>query len=339
MNRFYKKLLLEKSYFSCKYCMKPEFLSLLITFACNFQCKSCSIWEKKNIDELSDEKWLELVKKLKYLEKNTFVEINGGEPLIRRNLTIKLIKELKDYFKTVALNTNGLLVDAEIVKELEDAGLDILKLSFYSNRSETHNFLRGTDDAFLNAIKTINTLQLSKIKLEIGVLITSYNINSLIETFEYLKTLKNCKIILQALDEKIESYESKNKITNNITSHLWPEKGDVERFFNYLKEINYANIKNSRENILAIKEYYLCPSAVLKYRCFAGQRNLVVYPSGDVSMCFKGNIIGNLTQNNIKDLLLNKDAKNERLSIKNCQKYCRIIGCNFSRGIKEFLKR
>jgi len=87
-----------------------------------------------------------------------------------------------------------------------------------------------------------------------------------------------------------------------------------------------------------MREYYLAPPSVLKYRCFAGQRNLVIYPQGDVAMCFKGRVIGNLTRKNLSNILKGDFAKKERQNIRRCQKYCRIIGCNFSRGLKELIK-
>ena len=103
----------------------------------------CSIW-KNNFPELSDEKWLKIGEEVKNsLPKNTFLEINGGEPLIRKDLTISLIKKLKQKFDCVALNSNGVLINAETVKELEKSGLDILKISFYSLDKNIVNSLRG----------------------------------------------------------------------------------------------------------------------------------------------------------------------------------------------------
>ena len=116
---------------------------------------------------------------------------------------------------------------------------------------------------------------------------------------------------------------------------LWPQKEDIIQTFNWLLN-NNQKIKNPKNNIEAIKNYYLDPKSTLNYRCFAGQRNLVVYPNGDTTFCFKGRKIGNLTEEKIKPLL--KKATAERRAIKNCPKYCRIVGCNFSRGILEFIR-
>jgi MoaA/NifB/PqqE/SkfB family radical SAM enzyme len=338
MNKITKKILLEKSYFGGGYCLSPEYLSLIVTFKCNFKCKACSIWEKTDFNELSDEQWLKIASNFKKVfDKETFVEINGGEPLLRKSLVLKLIRELKKYFQTVALNSNGLIINEEIVRELEDVNLDIMKISFYSLNEDTHNLLRCHPQAYEKALNAIRLLSKSKIRLKIGVLITAKNINDLPELISYLSKFDNTDIILQPLDESVESPDSKNKNVNNLLLDIWPVKVDILRFFSWIYK-NNEKINNFLDNIKAIEKYYLEPKNVLGYRCFAGQRNFVVYPNGDAALCFKGRIIGNLVRDDIAEILKSPNTTSERKSIKKCQKYCRIIGCNFSRGFVEFIK-
>lgn len=340
MKRLAKKLTLEIAYASGRYLAPPEFLSLITTWHCNFHCQSCSVWEKTSFQELNLEQWLPIILDLKTtMPATTFVEINGGEPLLNKNLVLELIKELKSSFKTVALNTNGSLINEEIIKELEAAGLNILKLSFYSLDPTVHNKLRGDERAYEQAKKTIDLLQNKSIKLEIGILLTAQNISGLSELITWLETLPNATIILQPLDEKVESSESKNSQTNQLLSNLWPNRSQSEIFFNWLATSHNLKIKNSPHSLSMIRRYYLEPSSIMDYRCFAGQRNLAIYPNGDVALCFKRGIIGNLSQTALSNLLKSQTTKDERRKIQHCQKYCRIIGCNFSRGLKEiFLK-
>lgn len=340
MNKILRKLKREESLFSGRYNLPPEFLSLIVTFRCNFRCQSCSIWKKSLGEELSENEWLEIARQAKdVFAPETFVEINGGEPLLKKELVLSLIKTLKPHFINVALNSNGLLINEETVAELEKAGLDLLKVSFYSTKEEIHNSMRGNPQAFAQALKALELVSKSRIKLEVGVLMTAKNMADLPELIIFLKTLKNANIILQPLDESIESAESKNKAVNHSVSELWPAKEDSSKFFGWLLT-NYKNypIKNPLASLRAMREYYLQPRSVLKYRCFAGQRNLVVYPNGDVAMCFKGRILGNLTKENLSEILKSKVAREERQNIRRCQKYCRIIGCNFSRGLLEVFK-
>ncbi|HPL95301.1 MAG TPA: radical SAM protein [bacterium] len=335
MNKIISKFFQELSYQTGQHFIQPTFLSLIITMKCNFRCQSCTIWQKEANAELEEKDWLNIINKLNHeLPAKTFVEINGGEPLIRKNLVLKIIRELKKHFETVTLNTNGLLINEEMVEKLKNAGIDNIKLSFYSLSPETHNYLRGYSLAYEQAKKAIEIINQKQVELEIGLLITAQNINEAPALIKFLQTLPKTKIILQPLDEKIESEESKFMADNKLPTDLWPNEKEVNNFFSWLMT-NRKNIKNSLVNIKALQEYYLKPSSVLKFRCFAGQRNLVIYPNGDTSFCFKMRPIGNVVQQELKKIL--KNASRERKVLKKCKKYCRIVGCNFSQGINEFI--
>ena len=338
MLRLQKKLLQEKSYLTGKYSISPEFISLLLTFKCNFKCRSCSIWEKDHAHELTEDQWQKIFKDLgKNIYKDTFIELNGGEPLIRKDLVILAIAELKKHSSSVSLNSNGSLIDETMIRELEKAGLDTIKISLYSTDYETHDFLRGSSGAHKKALRALDLITNSRIKLEVGILITAQNIKEITKLIGYLNKLNNVKIILQPLDEMIESKVSKNKNTTVVIPELWPIREDTEKFFSWIEE-NPKNIKNHPAAIRAMKKYYLDPRSALNYRCFAGQRSLIIYPNGDTTLCFKGKVIGNALENDILEILENKNAINERLNIKQCQKNCRIVGCNFSRGFLEFAR-
>lgn len=335
MNKLTSKILKEISYQTSSYALPPEFLSLMVTSRCNFHCRSCSLWRKKEFQELTEESWKKIAGELsQVLPANTFVEINGGEPLLRKKLIVSLVKDLKKHFSKTTLNSNGLLLDKETIGDLKASGLDVVKLSFYSLDEAIHNDLRGHPLAYQQAKKAIEWLVEEKISLEIGLLITKKNIQGAPALMEYLRTLPKVEIILQPLDEEIESVQSKNKNSNNLIEELWPDPEAVEVFFDYVLK-NSQGVKNSPANLRATRQYYLNPAEVLKFRCFAGQRNLIIHPDGEVALCFKGRSIGNIEKQSLKEILAR--ASFERREIKKCQKYCRIIGCNFSRGWKEFI--
>ena len=90
------------------------------------------------------------------------------------------------------------------------AGLDTIKISFYSLDEKTHNDLRGNNLAYIRAKEAIQCINAKKIPLEVGILITAKNINGLPDLIRHLQTLPNTSIILQPLDEKIENQEAKN---------------------------------------------------------------------------------------------------------------------------------
>ena len=174
--------------------------------------------------------------------------------LIRKNLVLYLIKELKKSFEQVALNSNGLLINQRTAKELEKAGLDILKISFYSLDPKIHNNLRGNKNAHQQALRAIDIFNKTRIKTEVGVLVTSKNIEDLSELILHLSQFKNLSFILQPLDEEIESKLSKVKKTNQLILKLWPQKQAVSDFFDWARN-HKEKIKNSPANLQAIKEY------------------------------------------------------------------------------------
>lgn len=338
MGTIRNKICGEFSYYTGKYYSPCKYVSLIITHQCNFRCLACDIWKKETGSELGEKSWLAAIEQLnKTLPANTFIEINGGEPLIRKDLAVKMTVKLKKHFSVVALNTNGSLLDKEIVAELEESGLDIIKISLYSLDPHIHNTMRGMDLSWQKAIEAIGLVSQSKIKVEIGALITSKNIHGIPELIKWSGKQRNTSVILQLLDEKIESAEAKNTSENLLPLKLWPEKSDVAKLFTWIKN-NSHNIKNPQISLKNMEKYYLDPRSALKYRCFAGQRNLVVNPDGGIQLCFKRMPIGNISGGSLLNTLGSKEACNERRNIRKCAKYCRIMGCNFSRGFLEFAK-
>ncbi|OGY48968.1 MAG: hypothetical protein A3B89_02985 [Candidatus Buchananbacteria bacterium RIFCSPHIGHO2_02_FULL_40_13] len=333
------KILLELSYFTGRNFYRSDYVSLITTWRCNLKCRTCDIWKKTEFDEeMGILNWLIISGQLKaYLSSKSFIEINGGEALIKKNLTIALISDLKKHFKTVALNTNGFLITPAVIQELEKTGLDQLKVSWYSLEADSHNFIRGSEMAFKNAAQAVALVAQSKIKLEVGILVTSYNVNQIPSLVDYLYNLGGVAIIIQPLDEIIESAWSKDMAKNEIVLDLWPTAAKSKELFTWLKN-NSFKLKNSPANLAVLADYYLKPQSVLKYRCFAGQRNLVVYPTGDISFCFKRRFIGNVKKEKLKEIM-QRSAVLERRGIRDCSKYCRLIGCNFSRGLWEIVRR
>lgn len=338
MHKLVRKALIEASFSTGRYRLPPEYLSLIITFRCNFRCEMCSIWKKTDFsDELTDEQWLQLVEDLpETFGPRTWVEVNGGEPLIRKPLILTIVPALKRRFRSVALNSNGSLINEQTVRELEQAGLDTLKISFYSLTPEAHNALRGTPVAHARALQAIELVAQSRLQLEIGALVTRRNIRDLPSLIEKFRRYPNTTVILQPLDEDIESPESKGA-GNVLLTNLWPSPEEVRSFFQWVAR-HPQGVKNGIRHLQAMEQYYLKPSSMLRYRCFVGQRNVVVYPNGKVAFCYKRAKFGDLRHASLRDVLASRAAVAERRSIRHCQKYCRVVGCNFSRGVKEIVQ-
>lgn len=124
---------------------------------CNQKCLHCYAAGQPmaEVQELSTEDWKKIIDKCKKA-KIPQLTFTGGEPTIRKDL-VELVK-YASWFVT-RLNTNGVLLTEELCKELMDASLDSIQITFYSNNMEKHNTLVGSEnytrtvDGIKNAIK------------------------------------------------------------------------------------------------------------------------------------------------------------------------------------------
>ncbi|RLG14747.1 MAG: radical SAM protein [Candidatus Nanohalarchaeota archaeon] len=120
----------------CVQCMRGRKLVLFVTGVCHHSCYYCPLSSKrKNVDKTwanealvsSDE---DVVREAR-LCSSRGVGVTGGEPLARFDRTIKYIRLLKRAFGAkfhVHLYTSGDVLSDKMLRELEDAGLDELRL-------------------------------------------------------------------------------------------------------------------------------------------------------------------------------------------------------------------
>jgi molybdenum cofactor biosynthesis enzyme MoaA len=82
-----------------------------------------------------------------------FVDFNGGEPTIRKDIEF-LIKSAKDLgFKAIAVTTNGRLLSYEnIARKLIDAGLNSVVFSIHGHTPELHDYLTQVKGSYFQTI-------------------------------------------------------------------------------------------------------------------------------------------------------------------------------------------
>ena len=112
-----------------------------ITYKCNFKCLHCYINDGKKRNELSSQKLENLIKE--FANCGVFyIDIGGGEPIMRMNDLSNIIKiaTIADIECTVA--TNGWYLSKENVIKLKNNGLKRILVSVDGSNEKIH-------DAFL----------------------------------------------------------------------------------------------------------------------------------------------------------------------------------------------
>ncbi|HHY1437372.1 TPA: GTP 3',8-cyclase MoaA [Campylobacter jejuni] len=172
---------------------KINYLRISVTQRCNFRCLYCmpkipfDYQPKENL--LSFEELFLFVKAAidEGIEK---IRITGGEPLLRKDLSI-FIKMISDYKSDIdlAITTNGFLLK-DFAKDLKNAGLKRLNISLDTLDHKKAKTLAQKDvlDSVLSGIDEALNLDL-KIKLN-TVALKNLNDDELISLLEFAKSKK-----------------------------------------------------------------------------------------------------------------------------------------------------
>ncbi|HAN0584694.1 TPA: GTP 3',8-cyclase MoaA [Campylobacter jejuni] len=187
---------------------KINYLRISVTQRCNFRCLYCmpkipfDYQPKENL--LSFEELFLFVKAAidEGIEK---IRITGGEPLLRKDLSI-FIKMINDYKNDIdlAITTNGFLLK-DFAKDLKNAGLKRLNISLDTLDHKKAKTLAQKDilDSVLSGIDEALNLDL-KVKLN-TVALKNLNDDELISLLEFAKS-KKAQIRFIEFMENIHAY-------------------------------------------------------------------------------------------------------------------------------------
>jgi MoaA/NifB/PqqE/SkfB family radical SAM enzyme len=105
---------------------KPLQCSLYLTDRCNLDCSYCTEYDNsKSHPKLEDLKlWIKKIRDLGTMR----IALVGGEPLTHPNV-VEIVRYCRELGFATSLTTNGFLLTRKLLKELEDAGLQVMQIS------------------------------------------------------------------------------------------------------------------------------------------------------------------------------------------------------------------
>lgn len=118
------------------------------TNRCNLHCNFCWLHETHPRDkELSDRRWLQIADDLVELEPRLITLSGGGEPLVRRKLTLKMMSLFALNEIPGQLITNGTLIDKTVADILVSSGWEDIHFSIQAT-GQLDGKIRGNPQAF-----------------------------------------------------------------------------------------------------------------------------------------------------------------------------------------------
>ncbi|MEE1078832.1 MAG: radical SAM protein [Agathobacter sp.] len=263
---------------------EPELRSLFIemTLSCNEHCLHCgsNCGDIRMENQLSDYEIIQTLIKLKddltkEKKKLPFINVTGGEPLLRPHLC-ELMKTISQLGYKWGMTSNGVLITPEVAKDLKDAGMYSIGISL-DGLKDTHEWFRQTTGSYEKALEAVDNLYAAGIeKILLTTVVHKRNLHELDEIYEVVKS-HNCKMW------RIINVEPIGRALTN--KDLMLSSDDYKYIINYI-----ASHQEDETEIIYSCNHYLGLELERKTRpwyffCRAGLHVASIQYNGDISAC------------------------------------------------------
>jgi MoaA/NifB/PqqE/SkfB family radical SAM enzyme len=163
-----------------------------LTYACNLRCGFCYTDSPRHTlqrtPELSDDEWREVVRQSLELGIVEAV-VTGGEPFLRKELTLGVVESLAEAGVGVTLNTNGWFVDEEVAGRLGALRGVTAHVSLDGARAGLHDSSRGVPGSWRRAVEGIDRLLGAGVGVCVVHVVTPGNADAVPEFLEQMWVL------------------------------------------------------------------------------------------------------------------------------------------------------
>lgn len=297
---------------------KLNFASIGVTWQCNARCKACTVWKIEEEYNMSPKYYAKLPQLM-------YINITGGEPFLRKDLT-EVVGTIHKYNKNARLlfSSNGFLTNLIVdkVKEIKKIVAKIgIRISI-DGIGKVHEQSRGIIGAFDKAMLTIEKLkQLDIEDLGLAFTLADYNIDQLEKVQDLARNLKIqftfCGII----------HNSEVLFGENINKPLWDfEKLQQQLTLLTKKCLCSYNVKNWYRAYYHAGIYYHAKTGKRNIPCEAGRAFFYMHPNGDI---FPDMVLnkkfGNLEKQSFEEIWFGNEAQEFRnwiSDVHNCPNQC-----------------
>lgn len=175
----------------------PWKLNLCLTYWCQYRCKTCNIWKRKPVDELSTDEWLLFIERNRHA---AWVDLTGGEIFLRPDIEAILEKIAVDWKQLALLHfpTNGFLTDKIVnvtTRVARKATSDVVVTVSLDGDETLNDEIRGIKGGFQRQMATFSALRkIPRVRAVLGVTLSRFNAGRLQQTFDA------CRAVCSDLD-------------------------------------------------------------------------------------------------------------------------------------------
>lgn len=325
--------------------MKPDFCCLSITDRCMLKCRMCFTWQNVTVENHpSLEQYKNFLSEFRGLvDDNFIISFVGGEALLFDGF-FDLVKFSvgKGFLANTA--SNSWLIDENMARRIGDSGLNEISLSLDSLNEATHDYLRGVKGVYRRVMNAIDFLSKYSENTKIGICsaIYDWNLNELLSLLDWVNN--NDKIhSISFLAPKQPNYTGIDKEWwKGKYGYLWPkDAGKACSFVDEVLKIKATDkgykIGNTSQQLEAFKLYFGDPGRFVKKSKCNLDKTVFVNAVGDILLCFRSEILGNIKEGaNIREIWYSDRANEVRKKIDLCGNTCHFLLNLFFEGDYPF---
>lgn len=190
----------------------PDELRFAVTRKCDGGCRHCYNQSGKNIDRLSSEDFIRIIKEVHTLNpKMDRITLTGGEPLNELNKVLDISRFARPLGIRVRLVTRGWELNPDICKELKEAGVTRIQIGLdssgyfgyeddFQKRWDTfHCWLRDDNEGFTKTVGAIKIALSTGIDVSVRFSLCRSNIKDVIKTYQFVSALGVSKFKFRVL--------------------------------------------------------------------------------------------------------------------------------------------
>jgi radical SAM protein with 4Fe4S-binding SPASM domain len=318
---------------------KPLLVRGLVSERCNYKCRYCDSWRKKEYpEEITIPQWQATLLSLKEFIGRYVIQFSGGEQFIKKGF-VDLLKFCHDEGIGWGVMTNGSAFNRHIVEKVVAAKPMNIDISVDSATAEIHDYVRGVPNSLNRITEGIGFIReerdrLSlKFPIRIKPTVHFHNFRILPELVDWAKrvgatTIDFSPVRLRTVDTELWiRQESDLKMLRQIVETLITMKQDG------------APIETSNERLRTYPEHFLGKKIHPSVSpCRVALRNYHIMPNGDVSTCWFYPIIGNVKKHSARDIWHCDKAKRIRAQTVVCTKFGSVSCANSCLAHRSFMQ-
>jgi MoaA/NifB/PqqE/SkfB family radical SAM enzyme len=190
----------------------PDELRLAVTRKCDGACRHCYNQSGNDIDRLSSEDFIQILKEVHLLNPNLDrITLTGGEPLIEKDKVLNITRFARSLGIRVRLVTRGWELNWDLCNELREAGVTRIQIGLDSSgeygyeddfrkRWDTfHSWLRNDERGFSKTVDGIKIAVRAGMDISVRYSLCRTNLNDVIKTYQFVSLLDVSKFKFRVL--------------------------------------------------------------------------------------------------------------------------------------------